>query len=113
MNQIVNEAVKTLILSNYSRVLVLVSASWCQPCHRFRPIFLKASEDLAALGVKCAIEDADDDLTPNLSSVPTVCFYKNGELVKMFTSPLTEIDEIISAATESTESRSESRPQTE
>jgi thioredoxin-like negative regulator of GroEL len=113
MNQITNEAVKTLILSNYPRVLVLVSASWCQPCHRFRPVFLKVSEDLSARGVNCAIEDADDDLTPNLSSVPTVCFYKNGELVKMFTSPLTEIDEIISMATESTESHSESKPRIE
>ena len=113
MIQVVNAAVKDLIISNCPRVLISISASWCQPCHKFRPVFLKMSKDLSALGVQCAVENADDELTPNLSSVPTVCYYKNGELVKMFTNPMSEIAEIISTVTESTESHSESRPQTE
>ncbi len=60
------------------------SATWCGPCKKISPIIdeLAAEYEGRVIIGKCDVDDADD-LTSRfgIRSVPTVLFFKNGEVV--------------------------------
>ena len=60
------------------------SATWCGPCKKISPIIDELATEYEGRVIigKCDVDEADD-LTSRfgIRSVPTVLFFKNGELV--------------------------------
>ena len=59
-------------------------ATWCGPCRRLTPIMeeLATEYDGRAVIGKCDIEEADELAEQfQIMSVPTLLFFKNGELI--------------------------------
>ncbi len=60
-------------------------AEWCSPCKILSPIVEEIANDYEG---RAMVAHADVDQTPNLArqyrilSIPTVMFFKNGELVE-------------------------------
>jgi thioredoxin 1 len=71
-------------------------ATWCRPCKNFAPIFLKVENDLQASNsdVNLYKFDVDTDLdfvkSLSVSSVPTLLFYSNGNVVKKVNGVMSE-----------------------
>lgn len=71
------------ILANNPIVVVDFSATWCGPCKKVAPIVEELANDYSG---KAAIGKVDVDDSPDLTerygirSVPTILFFKNGEL---------------------------------
>ncbi len=59
-------------------------ASWCGPCRRVGPIIEELANDYEGRAIigKCNIEE-DEELPMRFSvrNIPTILFFKNGELV--------------------------------
>jgi thioredoxin 1 len=68
-----------------SQPLVLVEfwASWCAPCKMMVPILEELERDVALLSVVKVNSDENTDLalSLNITSIPTMILYKNGEKV--------------------------------
>lgn len=71
------------ILANNSVCVLDFSATWCGPCKRLAPIIEELAEEYAGKAFigKIDIEESPE-ITENfgIMSVPTVLFFKNGEL---------------------------------
>lgn len=65
------------------RVIIDVYADWCGPCKKLKPIFDDLSNEYTSIKfVKINYEDAKDLLKRfNVSSLPTILFVKDGEVV--------------------------------
>ena len=62
-------------------------ASWCGPCKMIGPIISELANDYDGKIVvgKCNIEDNDDiAIDYGVRNIPTILFFKNGELVDKF-----------------------------
>jgi len=68
------------------------TAAWCGPCKAFSPVW----DNFVSKNPQIAFEKIDVDLNrdkimqKSIQSVPTLLFYKNGELKKIHTGTLTE-----------------------
>ena len=67
-------------------MLVVVDfwATWCGPCKALAPVVeeLAAEYDGKAVIGKCNVDDCDDlPMNFGIRSIPTLLFFKNGELV--------------------------------
>lgn len=73
--------------------MVYVSADWCQPCRRFKPIVQKVSSDL---GIPVEYVNVDYDTTYvqkyGIQSVPTTLFFNQGSMAWMKSGIMQESD---------------------
>ena len=82
--ELTDETFESEILKHDGVAVVDFFATWCGPCKAFEPTFAEFAAD-APEGVKVA--RADVDKCPNaagsngIMSVPTIAFFKGGELV--------------------------------
>ncbi|MCH8343973.1 MAG: thioredoxin [Planctomycetes bacterium] len=78
---------KQEVLSSDKPVLVDFWADWCQPCHMIAPTIDELAEDYAGR-VKVGKVDTDANhevsLELEISSIPTVMLFKDGEMVRKF-----------------------------
>ncbi len=73
------------ILAKSGVAMIDFGAEWCGPCQRLAPVIeeiAKEYEGKATIG--CADIDVSVDITSTyrIMSVPTVLFFKNGELIE-------------------------------
>lgn len=68
---------------NKPLVMVYFWASWCRPCTLQGPVLEQLEQDVALLSVVKINADTNHDLVEelNVSSIPTLILYKNGEYV--------------------------------
>lgn len=62
-------------------------ATWCGPCKMISPIISQLAEEYDGRLVvgKCDVEEADDiAMQFGVRNIPTILFFKNGELVDKF-----------------------------
>ena len=72
------------VLNSDMPVMVDFWATWCGPGKAIAPIVDELAEDYQgkALICKCNVDECDDvPMTYNIRSIPTLLFFKNGELV--------------------------------
>lgn len=84
MAQQINDSNFAELLANNSVMIVDFSATWCGPCRLIAPIMDELATLYAdrALVAKIDIEEAVDTTEKyGIRSVPTVLFFKNGEVV--------------------------------
>ena len=85
-------------IKNSEVAIVDIWATWCGPCKQLSPIIDEVSSEL---GTKVVVGkmDADANLefvkTLNVRNIPTILYYKNGEVVER-TSGLKTKNEILS-----------------
>lgn len=84
---------ETEVIKNTGIVVVDFYATWCGPCKILSPIIDKLSEDknLSAKFVKVDV-DQNQDLAGsyNIFSIPTIIFFKNGQVINQLTGVVSE-----------------------
>ena len=84
MEKIVTDANFSEIINNDQPVLIDFWATWCGPCRALAPVIDELAKEYEGKAViaKCTVDDCDD-VPANLGirSIPTLLFFKNGQLV--------------------------------
>ena len=73
-------------------------ATWCGPCRMLAPLISELAEEYAGniVVAKCDVEENDDiAMEFGVRNIPTILFFKNGELVDKFVgaAPKATLDE--------------------
>ena len=67
------------------KAIVYIKASWCGPCKQLSPTIDEVSSELGTsvtIGKMDADENMDFIKSLNVRNIPTLLFYKNGEVVE-------------------------------
>lgn len=71
-------------INNTEKALIYIKASWCGPCKQLSPTIDEVSSELGDSVTICKI-DADENMdlvkSLNVRNIPTLLYYKGGELI--------------------------------
>ncbi len=82
----------SVILGSDQLAVVDFWADWCGPCHRMSPHIGFLAEEYAGRVVVAKVDVDENPTTParyNILGIPTVIFYRDGEVVDRHTGVLT------------------------